>query len=151
MEYATLRWANGNLVPRTEAHQSFRKFQAALAAAGGHAPCCPDGEPLLWNERQGWHARERTESRRVSRPLSEFIRRQLFREYQIRQEQVDREIAQDRAIERELVRSATPLAWRWARTFRHGFIPRPHVDSPAEVLIGWRLHRRGMYDPSASL
>jgi hypothetical protein len=87
MEYAMLRTANGDPVPRTEAQQSFRKFQAALAAAGGHPPCGADGTPLhLWNERQGWHAPERTESRRAGRPLSYFTRRQLFRDHQIRQE-----------------------------------------------------------------
>lgn len=148
MEYAMLRTANGDPVPRTEAQQSFRKFQAALAAAGGHPPCGADGTPLhLWNERQGWHAPERTESRGAGRPLSYFTRRQLFRDHQIRQERLGREIA----FERDLLRTASPLAWRAARLFRHGLAPQPGLDAPAYMLVGWRLHRRGMYDPPASL
>jgi len=97
----------------------------------------------LWNERQGWHAPERTESRRSGRPLSYFTRRQLFRDHQIRQERLGREIA----FERDLPRTAPPLAWRAARLFRHGLAPQPGLDAPAYMLVGWRLHRRGMYDP----
>jgi hypothetical protein len=126
-----------------EAQQSFRKFQAALAAAGGHPPCGADGTPLhLWNERQGWHAPERTNrvapvarSRTSPAGSCSGITRS----------------ARKIAFERDLLRTASSLAWRAARLFRHGLAPQPGLDAPAYMLVGWRLHRRGMYDPPASL
>lgn len=147
-ELATLKMADGTPVERTAARRSLAKLRLAVQAAGGRVPNGRDGRPMLWSEQRGWFERGADDETRPSgRPLSYFTRRQRFRKYQIRQQRRDWEIA----FERDLVRTATPLAWFHAKSFRHGFLPRPHVDSPAEVLIGWRLHRRGMYDPPASL
>jgi hypothetical protein len=148
MEYAMLKTPDGTRIERTEATRSLAKGFLALQAAGGRVPCDASGQPMLWNERRGWHPREGAdETRRAGRPLSYFTRRQLFRDLQIRQERLGREIA----FERDLLRTASPLAWRAARLFRHGLAPQPGLDAPAYMLVGWRLHRRGRYDPPASL
>jgi hypothetical protein len=144
MEYAMLKTSDGTPVARAEAQRSFERARAALAAAGGRPPCDPSGEPMLWSAQRGWHS---DETRRVGRPLSELVRRQLFIDHQIRQERLDREIRADQ----DLVRRASPLAWRYAQTFRHTFVPQPSFDAPAEVLIGWRLARRGYHHPPAWL
>jgi hypothetical protein len=148
IEFAMLKTPDGVHVERAVAQRSLAKGVLALQQAGGRVPCGPDGAPMLWNEHRGWHSRDTAaEPRRSGRPLSELIRHQLLIDHRIRQERLDREIQADR----DLVRGASLLAWYWAQTFRHKFVPQPSFDAPAEVLIGWRLARRGYHHPPAWL
>lgn len=146
-EYAMLRTPDGAAVPRTAAKQSLQKAKEALARAGGRPPSGPDGEPMLWSEQRGWFPRDERAPRRAGRPLSELIARQRFREHVIRQDHLDREIRVDHA----LLRGASPLAWCYARQFRHRLDPQPSFDAPADMLTGWRLALRGFDSPPAWL
>jgi hypothetical protein len=57
MELAMVLRPDGTPVPRTAALESFRRFQDALAKAGGRAPR-HNGVPMLWSESRGWFPRE---------------------------------------------------------------------------------------------
>jgi len=145
-ELATLKFANGDPVPRTAALPSFEKAKRAFARAGGRAPLGRDGQPMLWSEHDGWHERSgvsRATHRARGRPIAELEARQRFIGYQIRQDRLSATINE----ERDLLRSASLMAWHWAKMFGHGLMAQPSFDSPKDVLVGWRLARRGYDTP----
>jgi HK97 family phage prohead protease len=83
--------------------------------------------------------RDRAYVPRPGRCLADLQARQRFVEAEIRQADVDAEVAADR----DLLRRASPLAWHWARSFRAG-TAWPENATEAQR-IGWALARRG-YD-----
>jgi hypothetical protein len=146
LEYAMVKREDGTPVPRTAALRSLALGLRALARSGGRVPIGPDGSPMLWSETRGWHPRDskagRTIQRRsLGRPIAELRGRQAFVNATIRQDRLNAEIA----AERSLLRSASPLAWRWAAMFRTGTVAEPSLHASKHVRIGWALARRG-YD-----
>ncbi len=155
LELATIRFANGDPVPRTAAHRSFALAKRALAQAGGRPPRGPDGNAMVWNELRGWFPRDSSEDRApvghwaTLRSQSRGVRTDAER--RARHEQFGREIRQDRVNammgeERDLLRSATPWAWMWARQFSMDGTA-PSLNSTNDKLVGWRIARYGYQAP----
>jgi hypothetical protein len=56
-EYAMVKTAAGEPVPRPASLRSFQRAKAALAQAGGRPPRDARGVPMVWSEAHGWHER----------------------------------------------------------------------------------------------
>jgi hypothetical protein len=56
-----------------------------------------------------------------------------------------------RMLQTQVKQICSPIAWKYARQFRHAFVPQRGLDAPAATLTGWRLARRGYDRPPAWL
>ena len=97
-EHATIKRDDGTPIVRTSARRAFERFKRAVAQAGGRPPMDGAGVPMLWNEGRGWFPRSAAADHPRPRTLAELDGKQRLVNASIRQERVDVETAEERAL-----------------------------------------------------
>jgi hypothetical protein len=147
-ELAMTKAADGTPVERTAARRSLAKSLLAVQAAGGRVPNGRDGRPMLWSEAREWFERGADDETvaPVARPRTTSAGSGSGSTRSASRSATGRSRS-------NVIWSATRLPWPGAPpdSSATGLAPQPGLDAPAYMLVGWRLHRRGMYDPPASL